>query len=403
LKSGITKKKKRVMNIPKIKYVFDRKHNTGSGNKGKIDMRITYNKVQKFVSTGIAVYPKEWNEKKEMVINVREALELNNILMSFKQKVYKIISDMTQKDEIDINAIPALLKSRRVDISFLEYILTRADKKPVSENTKKAYNVFYSRFEQWGGMKYFSDISEKGIRDFDEYLHTVRWKTTDRFGKEIEKGYSQATIGSMHKNLKAFINDAIVDGFIKENPYSTKRIKIDKGATRIEQFLTRQEVESIESAKMPTRSLTEAKDLFLVQCYTGVSYIDLMNYDFTQCRNAKDYTVFSGIRSKTGTIFTFVLTPKAKAILQQYDFMLPKIPNQKYNVKLKLIADAAGIDQNITTHCARRSCGYMLLNAGVPIAVVSRVLGHSSIRQTEQSYARLLDKTIAEEIRKHIK
>jgi integrase len=128
-----------------------------------------------------------------------------------------------------------------------------------------------------------------------------------------------------------------------------------------------------------------------------------MAYDFTQCKNANDYAVFSGIRSKTGTIFTFVLTPSAKAILERYGYVMPKLPNQKYNVKLKLIADAAGIDKNVSSHDARRSCGSILLNAGVPIAVVSRVLGHSSVKQTESAYARLLDSTIADEIRKHIK
>ena len=127
----------------------------------------------------------------------------------------------------------------------------------------------------------------------------------------------------------------------------------------------------------------------------------MMLYDFTQCRNAKDYAVFSGIRSKTGVLFTFVLTPKAKAILERYCYKLPKLPNQKYNTKLKLVADAAGIDKSITSHDGRRSCGYMLLNAGVPISVVSRILGHSSIRQTEQAYAKLLDSTIADEIKKH--
>ena len=251
-------------------------------------------------------------------------------------------------------------------------------------------------------MQFFSDITEKGIRDFDEYVRSVRWKEKDRFGNEVERKYSQASVGSMHKNLKVFINDAIVDGYLKSNPYSTKRIKIDKGSTRIDKFLTKEEIASIEKAEMPTRSLVEARDLFLIQVYTGLSYVDLMSYNFTQCKNADDYSVFSGIRSKTKTLFTFVLTPKAKQILGRYNYRLPKLPNQKYNVKLKLVADAAGIDKSITSHDGRRSCGYMLLNAGVPISVVSRVLGHSSIRQTEGAYARLLNDTIAEEIKKHI-
>jgi site-specific recombinase XerD len=36
-----------------------------------------------------------------------------------------------------------------------------------------------------------------------------------------------------------------------------------------------------------------------------------------------------------------------------------------------------------------------MLNNGVPIAVVSRTLGHSSIRVTEQVYAHLLGSTVS--------
>jgi integrase len=390
--------------IPLIKFVYDRKHKADQETKGKIDLRITYNYTQKFVSTSVSCYPSQWDSKNECVKkNCTESDAINGILIKMKKKVLGIIAKMMEEGKIDIEVIPKLLKMEVADITFEKYIYDRMKNKPVSDYTKKAYHVFLSRFAAWGRMKCFSDINEKGIRDFDEYLHTFMWKEKDRFGNDVERKYSQATIGSMHKNLKAFINDAIVDGYIKDNPYSTKRIKIDKGDTRIDKFLAKEEISRIEKSDMPTKSLSEARDMFLIQVYTGLSYVDLMAYDFTQCRNAKDYAVFSGIRSKTGVVFTFVLTPKAKDILERYDYRLPKMPNQKYNVKLKLVADAAGIDKSISTHDGRRSCGYMLLNAGVPISVVSRILGHSSIRQTEQAYARLLDNTIAEEIKKHIK
>lgn len=391
------------MAIPLIKFIFDRKHKSGKSVKGSVDMRITSGKNQKYISTGIKVLPNQWDATREIVVNSFDAMIYNEIIAKMRSNALKAINKLMDEGNFDINDIPGMLKQKTTDKTFVQYIHERMKKKPVSDYTKKAYHVFYSRFVEWGGMKLFSDISEKNIRDWDEYLHAFRWKEKDRFEKEIERRYSQATIGSMHKNLKVFINDAIVDGVIKENPYSTRRIKIDKGGTRIEQFLTKEEVQSIETADMPTKSLSEARDLFLIQCYSGLSYVDLMEYDFTQCRNANDYAVFSGIRSKTGTIFTFVLTPKAKAILERYKFMMPKLPNQKYNVKLKLIADAAGIDSTITSHVGRRSCGSILLNSGVPMAVVSRVLGHSSVRQTETAYARLMDETIADEIKKHIK
>ena len=392
------------MKLPKVSFKFDRKHRSSNTVKGGIDMRITFGSEQKFISTGIRCLPGQWNEKREETVNMLEAKEYNEILAKMRLRAVKAINAMIDDGRFDLNMLAASMKNgQNIDMTFEQYILKRMRERQVTDYTKKAYHVFFSRFSAWGGMRFFADVTEKGVRNFDEYLHAFRWNEKDRFGKEVEKRYSQATIGSMHKNLKVFIGDAMVDGYVKENPYSTKKIKIDKGSTRIDQFLTVEEVEKIEKAEMPTKSLSEAKDLFLIQVYTGLSYVDLMSYDFTKCRDAEFYDVFSGYRSKTGVLFTFVFTEKAKAILDKYDYVVPKIPNQKYNVKLKLVGDAAGIDQGLTSHTGRRSCGYILLNAGVPISVVSRILGHSSVRQTEQAYARLLDSTIAEEIRKHIK
>ncbi len=388
--------------IPQIKFIFDRKRRAGKGMMGSVELRITYNYKQKYITTGVKCFPGEWDAKVECVKSL-ESQELNAVLLKIRTKVMKIISDMVESESIDIEAIPPLLKNKITDMTLTDYIYKRMQDRQVSDYTKRAYQVFFNRFFMWGGMKYFSQVTVKGIREFDEYLHAFRWTGKDRQGRDVTRKYAQATIGAMHKNLKSFIADAVVDGFLKENPYVSKRIKIDKGGTRIDRFLTAEEVGAVESAKLPTRALDESRDLFLVQVFSGLSFVDLMTYDFTQCRNANDYAVFSGLRSKTKTMFSFVLTPKTKAILERYGYRLPKLPNQKYNMRIKLIMDAAGIDRPVSSHDARRSCGSILLNAGVPISVVSRILGHSSIRQTEQAYARLLDDTIAEEIRKHVK
>ena len=47
-------------------------------------------------------------------------------------------------------------------------------------------------------------------------------------------------------------------------------------------------------------------------------------------------------------------------------------------------------------HDLRRTLGSWMLMTGTPIEVVSRTLGHSSIRITEQVYAHLLPKKISE-------
>ena len=73
--------------------------------------------------------------------------------------------------------------------------------------------------------------------------------------------------------------------------------------------------------------------------------------------------------------------------------------NQQYNTRLKLVADAAGIDKPISSHWARRSSAMCMINEGVPMDVISKIMGHTNIAQTAE-YAHVIDKTIVREIKK---
>lgn len=387
------------MLFPKIVLVFDRRGKAGKNHKGSIDLRITYNRKQKLISTGISVYPHQWKGGNPFVSGYEESGHDNHLLGTLLIKAQKIVSGMVESGEVDIDAIPRLLKpSEGAGITFLQYIMKRIERERTNdaEATYRQKVTFYNKLHEYGKIKLFSDISEKAIRDFDEWLHAYRWNEKDRYNRETDKQYSQGTIGSFHKNLKAFIADAVVDGYLKENVYVTKRIKVDKGETRVEEYLTMEEVEHMERAVMHTKSLSEARDLFMVQIMTGLSYIDLMTFDFLSVKDKPEYTLVKGRRQKTGVEYCFVLTPQAIGLLSKYGYRLPKVPNQKYNTKLKMVADAAGIDKQLTSHMGRRTCGVVLLNNGVAIEIVSRILGHSSILMTQKAYARILDETIVD-------
>ncbi len=65
--------------------------------------------------------------------------------------------------------------------------------------------------------------------------------------------------------------------------------------------------------------------------------------------------------------------------------------NQKMNDYLKEIAGVCGIDKILTFHIARHTFATTItLSNGVPIESVSKMLGHSSLKQT-QHYAKILD------------
>ena len=80
--------------------------------------------------------------------------------------------------------------------------------------------------------------------------------------------------------------------------------------------------------------------------------------------------------------------------MAKYNGKLPMLSNVKYNAYLKEVAAAAGIHKPMTTHWARHTGATLLLNAGVPIEIVSKVCGHSTIKMTERIYARMLPKTV---------
>ena len=140
--------------------------------------------------------------------------------------------------------------------------------------------------------------------------------------------------------------------------------------------------------------IERVRDLFLMQCYTGLAYSDLMDFDWRRVDEERGRMILRGCRRKTGMEFMVVLTDKALEILERYGYALPKISNEQYNLRLKVVADAAGIDKPIASHWGRRTCGMYLLNHGVRMEVVSKVLGHSSIKTTEQTYARILSDTV---------
>ena len=366
-------------------------------------MVITVDRQRKYISTGVSCFPHQWkgeNKRNIYILGTGADMELNQILLTMYQKAYRIVSGQVESGKVDISAIPTLLKAQSVDITFLEYVMKRMEKKNVVEYTQKSYVSFYNKLSEYGKIKFFSDISEKTIRDFDEWLHAYTWTETDRYGNEIKRTYSQATIGSYHKNMKNFIADAVIDGYLTENVYVSKGIKVSKGDARIDKYLTPDELKRIEVANMPTRALAETRDLFVFACHTGLSFVDLMEFDAKRLLSEGEISIYKGCRHKTGITFVCPITNKAQEILDRYDGKLPRLPNQKYNIRLKLIADAAGIEKPISSHYSRHTAASIWLNEGIPIEVISKALGHSNTQLTERVYSKMFDDTIVSAFKK---
>lgn len=373
--------------FPTLGYTYDRHHRGTYKKEAVIEIRVCHNGKKRYISTGVTVLPKHWKDGK--ITGRPDAPDLNRVLSHFMDKVSKTLSKMWEEDCTDITMLPERLKreEKKDDLySFIEE-RSRIRMHGKAEDTQQRYQRFIRLFRKWGKIKTFTDINEAKIIEYDEYLTSQGMKPYSRWQ-------------NYHRFLSSFIEDMIKEGLAKENPY--RRAPIDKSKTpdSILRCLTPDELKNLEKVKMPTKSLERVKDLFLLQTYTCMAYTDLENFDPKNIRETEGMKVYTGRRVKTGILYTIPLVKQAIDILEKYNWKIPIISNEKYNEYLKLVAQAAGIDKPVTSHWARHTGATILLNSGVDIHIVARICGHSSIRITEKVYARLLDKTVVEAIKR---
>ena len=111
-------------------------------------------------------------------------------------------------------------------------------------------------------------------------------------------------------------------------------------------------------------------------------------------------------RQKTNKNYKVPLLPKAKEIKDKYDdldneYVFPKVSNANFNVYLKEIAERVEINIHLTHHIARKTFATtVLLYNGIPMDVVSKLLGHSKIQTTQDSYGKIVQKRISLEMEK---
>ena len=371
--------------IPVVGLIYNRYRKASATQDAVIEIRIYYQKRAKWLSTRIRVFPKEWDRKNRRVINRFDAAILNKQLEKLLIDVRQVVYDMYEEGSIEIDAIPSRLQSKRKpSVSFLDFCeeRTKIRKHGNSVDSQERYDRFLRFLKEYGKLKTFYDLTELKVMELDKHLK----KKNDMKAKSRWNNY--------HRFLNSFILDAQKEGLIQQNPYD--RVKIDKGSDYdgIEKYLSPEEFQKLRTAFMPEARLERVRDLFVFHAYTCMSYHDLRAFDEKKIREVDGKKVYVGHRGKTKIEFTVPMLTPALEILKKYKGKLPMLSNVKYNEYIKEVVKAAGIDKPVTTHWARHTGATLLLNAGVPIEIVSKVCGHSSIKMTEKIYAKLLPKTV---------
>lgn len=266
---------------------------------------------------------------------------------------------------------------------FIQYYAKKCEANNVSDRVLRKYIIAMSKFvNHIGGEIEINQVTSNHINDFKSTLIST---------------YERTTVAYMIAKIKCAFQYAIDNGNLKTNVFS--QVTIDRKSKEV-QYLTNDEVEIIRNKQMNDR-LERIKDLFLFQCYTALSYSDMAQITKDDIQNEQGMYYIRKARQKTKVVFFTVLNDEAMNILKKYDYVLPLLSNQKYNSYLKEIGAMCNLSKELHSHLARHTCATRLLNSGIPMEIVAKVLGHTTTKMT-QHYAKLLDKTVLNAFKRHI-
>ncbi len=373
------------------------KNKANAKSEAPIYCRVTINGKRAEINTGINAKPNEWdNVRKKVKGNSELVVNRNRKLERLSHKLQNLFYTESLNSDRLLSAmdIKILHQNKRNNI----YLLTEL----LQEYCDECYKM-YSKLEKLGQhQRYIVCIKSALKRLHKSNIHITECDTYffDLLAHDLakSKGYAVSYVKKIFSFLKAALmyafNRRYVDriyGLKYSVPYTTKSEII---------YLDEMEVAKIEKHLFDEYT-QRSVDAFLIQCYTGLSYVDLKNLGPQHLQQDKGGVVWINItRQKVqGAECMIPVISRAWTILKKYDFTIPLITNQRYNVALKRMSKEIGIHKNVTSHVGRKTYGTLLLNKDVPIETVSSLLGHSNIRITQKHYAKVLHMKIARDIR----
>ena len=372
------------------KLIFDRKKQIKKYGTGTLEVRLTVARRAYYISTGVRVRDKEW--KAGRIVNRADADTLNERLAI----IYEIVDREANRfikvgQPIYVDAIKKKIWNEKEAMSnepsFLDWLDHQTEILNLSAGTIKHDVTLHTRLTEYGKIKRWGDLTTENISEFDAWLHKRKLST----GEAI----TDAAVYKYHKCLKAMLNRAVTFDKIDRNPYD--RLKFRRGESENIEYLTEDEMKAIEKLKVPKGTQIEtARDLFVFQMYTGLSYSDTQAFDFSQYKKVKGKWINIGERVKTGVAYVSSLLPPAVSVLEKYGWQVPKIDNADYNHLLKVIGTMADIPTKMHTHLARHTFATYMLRQGVKVENLQRMLGHKNIRQTMR-YAKVLAESVHED------
>lgn len=262
------------------------------------------------------------------------------------------------------------------DESIEAYLAECRDDRDLSEKTVLNYAYALGRFRRWADRSNYVNVAEIDQQALKEYLSIQKWVSSTKLTER--------------RGLRQFFRYCVREKWIIADP--TADLPVIKLRQAPTQPLDRQQfaalLEVIDDAR--TRAIV------LVLRYSGLRIGDALRLERTRVQAE----LLALRQQKTGDYVSVLLPP---VVLEALDalptagsrYFIPDGPQpaqamtshaNRARLDIARFANRAGIG-HVHPHQLRDTFAVELLLAGVPLDLVSKLLGHSSVNTTEKHYS----------------
>lgn len=385
----------RVLDL-QISFIL-RNNYANKNGENPIVLRLQYRGERKDVTTGLTVKSKDWISGSGCVAS---SSKFHQVINKHLQDIAHMVKDAFERmkfslGEFSLDELVERVKGKDIPPeTLMEYIDNRIENYKTRIGIDLAQTTFYKYQRVQRYMQQFL-ADKKKLRNIP--LSRVDLSFIDEFYLFLRKeiGNCQNSSVSLLHCLKSILNDPLKKGVIRVNPFTD--FKFGRVAVNRD-YLNMEEIKAIQQLDGLNEAVERNRDQFLLACYTGLSYSDIVSLKRIHIVEEADGSCsIMKAREKSKQMSFIPLLPVAEHILRKYsptgrcsDFQWKVVSNQKLNQSLKEIAKRAGIDKKLFMHLGRHTFATTVtLSNGVPIETVGKMLGHSTLKHT-QIYAKVV-------------
>ena len=156
-----------------VSVVFDRKRNLDKKGEGKVEICIYFNRIErKFITikTCSSLLWQKYQKSKELKMELKMYQQLvdsmirNNEDLTIENLNRHLGLDNSRKEEIEIK-----MKQHSVT-EFIDFMREQVSKEKLAGKSLARKKVTMSAMERFGRLLRFSDLTDKNVKAFDEFL-----------------------------------------------------------------------------------------------------------------------------------------------------------------------------------------------------------------------------------------